>query len=260
MPQTQNKNFDKQPIFDETVIFFDWDDTCLPSTFLSSRGFRLDTPVEHLEELRGQLCELETSVADMLQSAMCYGSVHIVTNAERGWVQLSCEKFLPGLVPLISRLPVLSARTTYESTFPGAPLKWKFYAFQQRLANSFAEPHKRKNILSLGDSYVEREAIRAVTRGCPNTTCKSVKFAERPSIGQLRRQIELVTNCFQSIVKHNGDLDLQLTVTTNTETTSEESGEEEEMSEGQEQEQNAGSCAQEQMAHSSVPAQPIAGN
>lgn len=182
----------------------------------------MDTPQEHVEELRGQLSELEVSVSDMLQSAMHYGQVHIVTNAERGWVQLSCEKYLPGLLPLISRIPILSARTTYENTFPGAPLKWKFYAFQQRLANAFAEPHKSKNVLSLGDSYVEREAIRAVTRGCPNTTCKSVKFAERPSMGQLRRQIELVTNCFQSIAKHNGELDLQLTVTTNTEASEEE--------------------------------------
>jgi len=30
---------------------------------------------------------------------------------------------------------------------------------------------------------------------------------------QLKRQIELVTNCFQYIHNHEGDLDLQLTVT-----------------------------------------------
>jgi hypothetical protein len=62
---------------------------------------------------------------------------------------------------------------------------------------------------------VEREAVRAVTRGLPNTRTKSVKFAERPSMEQLRRQIELVTNCFQYIHNHEGDLDLQLTVTVN---------------------------------------------
>ena len=51
--------------------------------------------------------------------------------------------------------------------------------------------------------------------GLPNTRTKSVKFAERPSMEQLRRQIELVTNCFQYIHNHEGDLDLQLTVTVN---------------------------------------------
>jgi len=58
--------------------------------------------------------------------------------------------------------------------------------------------------------------VRAVTRGLPNTKTKSVKFAEKPSMEQLRRQLELVTNCFQYIHSHEGDLDLQLTVTVNT--------------------------------------------
>jgi len=74
---------------------------------------------------------------------------------------------------------------------------------------------EKKNILSFGDSHVEREAVRACTRGMANTRTKSVKFAERPSMEQLRRQIELVTNCFQYIHNHEGDLDLQLTVTVN---------------------------------------------
>jgi hypothetical protein len=74
---------------------------------------------------------------------------------------------------------------------------------------------KEKNVLSFGDSHVEREAVRACTRGLANTRTKSVKFAERPSMEQLRRQIELVTNCFQYIHNHEGDLDLQLTVTVN---------------------------------------------
>lgn len=74
---------------------------------------------------------------------------------------------------------------------------------------------KERNVLSFGDSHVEREAVRACTRGMPNTRTKSVKFAERPSMEQLRRQIELVTNCFGYIHSHEGDLDLQLTVTVN---------------------------------------------
>jgi hypothetical protein len=146
---------------------------------------------------------------------MTFGEVHIVTNAETGWVQLSAQKFLPGVVPLLDKVEVLSARSTYEGMFPDSPLKWKFYAFQQKLANVFSEVKSDKNIVSFGDSHVEREAVRAVTRGLPNTTTKSVKFAERPSLEQLRRQIELVTNCFQYIHNHEGDLDLQLTVTVN---------------------------------------------
>jgi hypothetical protein len=115
----------------------------------------------------------------------------------------------------LDKVEVLSARSTYEGMFPDSPLKWKFYAFQQKLANVFSEAKTDKNIVSFGDSHVEIQAVLAVTRALPHTTTKSVKFAERPSLEQLRRQIELVTNCFQYIHNHEGDLDLQLTVTVN---------------------------------------------
>jgi hypothetical protein len=199
----------------ETLIIFDWDDTLLASSFLSAKGYRLDTEKSKIVDVDGGLRDLEQSIIAVLTLALQYGDVHIVTNAETGWVQLSAAKFIPAVVPLLNRVTVLSARSTYEGRYPDAPLKWKYYAFQDKLAPLFADPKKQKNILSFGDSHVEREAVRAVTRGFPNTRCKSVKFAERPSLEQLRRQIELVTNCFQYIHHHEGDLDLQLTVTIN---------------------------------------------
>lgn len=200
-----------------SVIFWDWDDTLLCSSFLSSEGFRLDTESERTEEMVLLLKELEQSIISVLKLSMTYGEVHIVTNAETGWVQLSAQKFVPGVVPLLAKVHVLSARSTYESMFPDSPLKWKFYAFQEKLSKTFEDIDSDKNIISFGDSHVEREAVRAVTRGLPRTRTKSVKFAERPSVEQLQRQIELVTNCFQYIHDHEGDLDLcmSLSVTPN---------------------------------------------
>jgi hypothetical protein len=208
----------------DTVIIFDWDDTLLASSFLSSRGYRLDTSMEKSPEadlVDAQLRELETAVEALLTLALSYGHVHVVTNAETGWVQLSAQKFMPGLVPLLSRVNIISARSTFEPAHPDSPLKWKFFAFQEKLSAHFnsadykCAPGVKKNVVSFGDSHVEREAVRAVTRAMPSTRCKSVKFAERPSMEQLRRQLELVTNCFHYIHHHDGDLDLQLTVTVN---------------------------------------------
>jgi hypothetical protein len=242
---------DKNCCFDETVIFFDWDDTCFPSTFLTNKGFRLDSHPDTYAHFVEALRELETCVGEMLRLAMQCGTVVIVTNAERGWVELSSQKYVPGLVPILSQIHIISARSTFESTFPDSPLKWKFYAFQQNLLALFAMTDTRKNIISMGDSHVEREAIRAVARGSPNTVCKSVKFAERPSLGQLRRQIELVTNCFQYILDHDGDLDLQLTVTVNPET-GEESDEEEDDEEMMEEEEQF-AAPQEYTNHQPAP-------
>jgi len=204
------------PVETRTVIFLDWDDTLLCSSVLSGLRISLDTDLG-ATDLHQQLDELSNYVINVLNIAMSYGEVHIVTNGETGWVQLSAQKFLPRVVPYLEQVRVLSARSTFETLYPGSPMKWKFYAFQESLANHYTDPHCIKNILSFGDSHAEREAIRAVTRGLPNTRTKSIKFAERPSIEQLQRQLELVGNCFQYINDNEEDLDLcmSLSVTPN---------------------------------------------
>ena len=68
---------------------------------------------------------LEASVCNLLELAFSYGEVHIVTNAEAGWVELSASKFIPAVLPLLGRTKVISARSTYERMFPDAPYKWK---------------------------------------------------------------------------------------------------------------------------------------
>jgi len=191
-----------------TIIFLDWDDTLLCSSVLSNQGIKLDSDLENAVELVAQLEELSDSVIGVLNVAMTFGSVYIVTNGETGWVQLSAQKFLPSVVPMLDKLRVLSARSTFESLFPDSPMKWKFHAFQESLNQEYADSHCIKNVLSFGDSHAEREAIRLVTRGLPNTRTKSIKFAERPTIEQLQRQLELVSNCFQYISSHEEDLDL----------------------------------------------------
>jgi hypothetical protein len=215
MPETAPKKIiHNKKQSESTVIFVDWDDTLLCSSYLSHHGLRLDSEIDHCEDILRELKELEASVASLLRLATTFGEVHVITNAETGWVQLSAKKFLPGVLPLLDNIHICSARSSFESMYPESPLKWKFCAFQERLQLIFHEKlHEHKNIISFGDSHVEREAVRAVTRGLSNTKTKSVKFAEKPSMEQLRRQLELVTNCFQYIHSHEGDLDLQLTVT-----------------------------------------------
>lgn len=205
---THKKQQPPTTVVTKTIIFLDWDDTLLCSSVLSSNGIKLDTNLSGNPDLLRQLDELSTSIISILTAAASYGEVHIVTNGETGWVQLSAQKFVPRVVPLLDSLRVLSARSTFEDQFPDSPMQWKFQAFQQNLAELYSGPDCIKNVLSFGDSHAEREAIRAVTRGLPWTRTKSIKFAERPSIEQLQRQLELVVNCFQYISNHEEDLDL----------------------------------------------------
>jgi hypothetical protein len=89
------------------------------------------------------------------------------------------------------------------------------HAFSQEIAAAYMGKrieHKR-NIISFGDSIHERAAIHKVTATMgPQTRTKSIKFVERPTLEQLKRQVDLVTNCFEEIARHNGCLDLMLTI------------------------------------------------
>jgi hypothetical protein len=58
----------------ETVIFFDWDDTLLCSSFLSSNGFKLDGVITNPDLLQ-QLNDLSTVMIESLRVARTYGQV-----------------------------------------------------------------------------------------------------------------------------------------------------------------------------------------
>jgi len=213
---THKKQHQEPPSEKRTLIFLDWDDTLLCSSVLSGQGIKLDSCMDGFHDLKQQLDELSTSIINVINIARTYGEVHIVTNGETGWVELSAQKFVPRVVPYLEQMRVMSARSTFESLHPDSPMKWKYHAFHESLETFYGNDHVIRNVLSFGDSHAEREAIRAVTRDRPHFRTKSIKFAERPSIEQLQRQLELVGNCFQYISTHEEDLDLcmSLSVTT----------------------------------------------
>lgn len=196
-----------------SYVIFDWDDTLLASTWLASRGIRLDVPAVLPPDVVTLLDTLQKAVVGLLEKALRLGPVCIVTNAETGWVQLSAKRFMPAVEPLLSRVRVLSARSTFEPV-SDCPSEWKVRAFHQVLSEHYvkADPLRVRNVVSFGDSIHERHAVHKVTTGVPNTLTKSVKFVERPSAEQLNRQIELVSGCIGDIVDHGANLDLMLTI------------------------------------------------
>merc|ERR1719276_474293 len=97
-------------------MIFDWDDTILPSAWVQSQGLRLDEDSKVNDNQRMQLTEVANAVMETLRIAKTMGTVVLVTNAERGWIELSCQKFLPALLPLLENVKAVSARTKYESS------------------------------------------------------------------------------------------------------------------------------------------------
>jgi len=201
--------------FEETFFVFDYDDTILPSTWIQRQGLRLDSGSKPTPEQMAYLGEVAAVAAKTLRLARQHGTVIFVTNAERGWIELSCQKFMPTLAPMLENIRMVSARTTYEGPLAPSPLDWKLRAFEDHLARHFGEEvlsdvSVRKNVLSCGDGIHEREALLASTMTLPSCFPKSLKFVERPDISQIIKQHELISSAFDNIVHHAGNLDLRI--------------------------------------------------
>ena len=92
----------------------------------------------------------------MLELAVKYGRVYIITNAAEGWVEFSCKKFMPAVLPILEKVIIISARQKYELRFPDDVPKWKLYAFLETQGD--LDNGNMKNILALGDSMMEIDA------------------------------------------------------------------------------------------------------
>ena len=199
---------------DRTAAIIDWDDTICPSTHLASLGLRVDD-VDHLsDDLRADLEELEDAAIGILKEALRFGTVIIITNAEAGWVEMSGQRFLPRVIKFMDHadIKVVSARTAYECDFPNSPVNWKVAAFSAEVHEMFLHDDDL-NLLVLGDSVSERDAAHSLVHQLPTSRIKTVKFVERPSIDQLRRQTELVRSSYRELCHYNSSFDVNLTLT-----------------------------------------------
>jgi len=192
-----------------TLFIFDWDDTMLPHTWLQQEGLYNPGAADPDEFQKAEFNKLAARVAESIHQAQKFGHVVLITNAEAGWVELSCAKFLPQLRLLIRDLKVVSARKMFEQDYPGFPAQWKLHAFCDEV-NEFIcsqRPHATKNIVSIGDSVHEHAALLGATRG-QNCWAKSVKFVDKPSLQELVSQHERLCHCLPELGSEQGSKNL----------------------------------------------------
>lgn len=182
------------------------------STYLAAMGLRVDEDGDLPPRLASELVELESMVIKVLEEALTYGVVKVITNAEEGWVELSGARFMPRLTKFLQNknIKVVSARSTYEAKFPDSPSSWKTAAFAAEVDDTFPDMDQL-NVLVLGDSLSERDAAHALASRLPTSCVKSVKLVERPDVTQLQRQIALLHGSFRDLREHYGSFDVNLT-------------------------------------------------
>jgi len=201
---------------EETIIIFDWDDTLCPSTTcMRDHGLQVlgARPEGELKALLDEHAEQVQAVLECAQALA--GKVVIVTNAETGWVELSCAAWMPSLADTLAQCEVASARSKWEPHGVQSPAGWKAKEFEAVIDRFYSQNDRRawKNMVSIGDAPHEREALCRVARLAPfngrQCRSKSVKFVLRPSVIQLTRELATLHENLRDVIFHDGDLDLQ---------------------------------------------------
>mmetsp|Transcript_83409 Transcript_83409/g.221001 ORF Transcript_83409/g.221001 Transcript_83409/m.221001 type:complete len:290 (-) Transcript_83409:66-935(-) len=197
----------------ETLTIFDWDDTLFPTTWLREQGL-LGEQAAVTPAHDARLEALARLVAATLEAAKTRGGVAIVTNAEQGWVEMSCEEAMPSLQPHLAGVRVISASSRHKRRCPSAPTAWKCLAFAELVAEFYgssgqSDATPRRNIISVGDSEHEMKALKRVAT---TTAClaKCLKFCPRPSLEQLAGQHRELARFADDVVDHEGDLDCEV--------------------------------------------------
>mmetsp|Transcript_82201 Transcript_82201/g.233027 ORF Transcript_82201/g.233027 Transcript_82201/m.233027 type:complete len:284 (+) Transcript_82201:122-973(+) len=226
----------------DTVIIFDWDDTLFPTWFLQSvvlpctpgHGVREaylpdDSPFNHM------LAAHASTLRAVLTVARALGQVAIVTLAMRPWVLTSAKRFLPGLdlAELLGRLDisVFYARENIKradaclaqieegvDVFTVAKratmLKCLRKSFGKKLVASSRS--SRINVISVGDSIAEKDAIKEVlwtaAERWPGESpfCKTVKLDYQPTMHHLGDQLQLLALWLERMVVHTEDFDISM--------------------------------------------------
>mmetsp|Transcript_17026 Transcript_17026/g.27358 ORF Transcript_17026/g.27358 Transcript_17026/m.27358 type:complete len:434 (+) Transcript_17026:43-1344(+) len=190
----------------ESLIVFDWDDTILPTSWLERiRALTAGVPVR--PEVQRQMATLSAVCATTLSMAQQMGTLVFITNSAPGWVDQSCQLFMPQIHQQVRGIQIF-AKPMH------APLTFKLSAFRR-------ECQAFRNLVSVGDGDAERAAsLRLLTppdrkiTGRGDTTdpakcVKSVKLIEFPSCQQLIAEHEMLQVRLLDIVNFQGCLDLK---------------------------------------------------
>ena len=181
-----------------TIFFFDWDDTLMCTSyiipFINSNNINIKTIKEKLKNL-------DENIFNLLSKTLARGIVFIITNAAPGWVEYSSTNFLPLTTKILNKIKIISAKGLYSKKYPGDPKQWKIKAFKYVIEKYKINTKLVSNIVSLGDSYIDLEAIESLRYVFSNAYIKIIKFKESPHPVELEKQIFIVISQLDYILK-----------------------------------------------------------
>ena len=201
------KSFPQEAMVPTHITIFDYDDTILPSSWLTCIfSAREELSQDMVEKLK----KVDQTASTLLREALKYSTVIIVTNAEEGWVEYSSRLFLPTVFGLLHYVTVRSARSRYAARFPEESGAWKKMTFSDEL-DPLWDHNGSISVLSIGDSLLERDAVFSYEAANSGVIAKSIKMIDVPNPTQLSMQQQLICRDLYKMVARVKKLDLKLT-------------------------------------------------
>lgn len=219
------------------LTILDWDDTLFPSTWLVETGLELlESCPPHRRDILGPMMGLSHMMLELLQTAKQHSHVVILTNASAGWVHDAVRNFMPNpeLLHEINNTQIVYAREEFARIVPDDeffarmvdddtpyPMSWKKVAMDRTIREFYGQEHSWKNIVSIGDSPLDRWALDDVVLAHSNPVsrrtgvnrplrCKTVKVIENPSIQQVQVQVMLLTRYIDGLVASDGSFEFDV--------------------------------------------------
>ena len=188
------------------LFIFDWDNTLLPTYFLSQENIIDEEylPSEYLEIFS----LLDISVYKLLKKSLEIGFVNIITNSSIGWVEHSANKYFPSLTKLFKYINIISAKNIYQNVYPDDAKMWKNKAclsLKDKLNHNLST-----NIICIGDLNSDLDAGKNLAREIGNCYIKTIKFKERPKPDDIIKQINLILTKFNYIFSKQKNVSIVL--------------------------------------------------
>ena len=190
------------------MFIFDWDDTLFFTTHLNPSKNNLFF-YENANEKK-IMETIESYIEEILNKSLSKGTVLIITNSSKGWVE-SCAKFYyPNLIPILKKIYIISARELYSEKYPGDPLTWKINAFNDLKERFNFIKCKITNIICIGDDNSEIIAAKKLGESINECLVKTIKFREAPKLDELIKQLILINDQILRVYKYPKNLTIQV--------------------------------------------------
>ena len=174
------------------IFILDWDDTLFSTSFFINKNKILTVEEQNSFEKLGE------SVTKFINLSKSFGTVFIITNSTKKWLYKTAFNYLKLKENLFDGVYIISAREKFNDKIV-PKFMWKGLIFKQ--LNKFFE--FCDSIVCISDSINDINEGKKIKTIFKNINLSTIKFIDKPSPSQNKKEIDLIIENFHNILNSN---------------------------------------------------------